>query len=234
MLKRKYRAATALLLLTFVQNAFAQQTCESRRIEKQRVSATYRLKDPTGQSQRDVVIACTSDDDKVRIALRDHKTRKAIQSLTEEQNQDYLEATTPDLDGDRYADLVLVTSWGSPNTRFKAWRYDPVRDRLILALDGAGTEFVRSENGRIVTIGKGGPDSWGYTLYKWTAGKLIAEYSIGETLDDGECDYLSIVEGSAGQPVTNPRVLEELRLYCGKGSSGLIEHGQDLLSGAVR
>ena len=74
----------------------------------------------------------------------------------EEQNQNYLEATTPDLDGDGYADLVLITNWGSPNMEFKAWRYDPARDRLKLALETIGTAFVRAKNGRLISVGKGG------------------------------------------------------------------------------
>lgn len=156
MLKNKYQGAIALLFFVIAPIAVAQQTCESRRSANERTSATYRLRNPPGQRPRDIDIACTSEDDKVRITLRDRQTRRTIQSFMEEQNQNYLEATTPDLDGDGYADLVLITNWGSPNMEFKAWRYDPARDRLKLALETIGTAFVRAKNGRLISVGKGG------------------------------------------------------------------------------
>ena len=233
MLKNKYQGAIALLFFVIAPIAVAQQTCESRRSANERTSATYRLRNPPGQRPRDIDIACTSEDDKVRITLRDRQTRRTIQSFMEEQNQNYLEATTPDLDGDGYADLVLITNWGSPNMEFKAWRYDPARDRLKLALETIGTAFVRAKNGRLISVGKGGADLWGYTTYKWNSGSLVPEYSIDETAGRSECDYANAAESTLGKTIADPLMLKELKSYCGMGTAGVIENGQDLLSPTV-
>ncbi len=223
----------SLLLGLLIPIASAQQTCETRRSEELSTQRTYHLASPRGEQSRSLVISCTDVEDEIRISLRNKKTRKSIQTFTETQNQNYLEATTPDLDGDGYADLVLITDWGGPNMEFKAWRYDPARDRLKLALETIGTAFVRAKNGRLISVGKGGADLWGYTTYKWNSGGLVPEYSIDETAGRSECDYANAAENALGKTIAASLILKELKSYCGMGTAGVIENGQDLLSSTV-
>lgn len=219
----------SLLSALLIPYAAAQQTCETRRSEKLDTRKTYLLASPNGSKPRSVVISCTDEENSIKVALRNPRTRKPIQTLTETQNQNYPGATTPDLDNDGFADLVLITEWNGPNMAFKAWRYDPVRDRLELALDTVGTAFVRTKNGRLISVAKGGADSWGHTTYRWSNGNLVPEYSIDEAVDSGDCDYYAAVKGTSRKTISNPNVPNELKSYCGIGGAGLIENGQDLL-----
>ena len=157
----------------------AQQTCASRKEAEAPTFFKYALRIKNDAPKREIVLRCTGQEDIVKVALRDKKTGRILQSFEVSQAQTYLEALTPDLDNDGYSDLVLVEAWGSLNMIFKAWRYEPARDRLKIVLpEGAGTEFVRTKSGDIVTYAKGGADSWGYTLFKWKNNRLVQAYVV--------------------------------------------------------
>lgn len=227
---------TALIFFTFMLSsistfASAEQTCASRKDARESTFVKYPLDGKKESRRREVILYCTAKEDTVKVVLRDSKTARVLQSFETSQAQTYLEASTPDLDSDGYSDLVLVTAWGSPNMTFKAWRYDPIQDRLKVALeDDGGTEFVRTKSGDIVVHAKGGADAWSYTIFKWEKSRLVRTYSIEEQMDDSaECTYSDISNSANSKPIKNRKVLNQLKSYCGAGGAGLLEKGENLL-----
>lgn len=212
--------------------ASAQQTCASRKEAGDAEFSKYTLGIKNAVRQREIVLHCTERNGVVKVVLRDKKTGHVLQSFEENQEQPYLEASTPDLDNDGYSDLVLVTEWGSPNMTFKAWRYDPVQDLLKVVLEGdGGTEFVRTKLGDIVVSAKGGADSWGYTIFKWKNNRLVRTYSIEETVGDfgsSKCKYYDLRKTGDAKEMKDIKTLSYLKGYCGIGSAGLLEQGESL------
>ena len=212
---------------------FAQQTCASRKEAGEAEFSKYTLRVKNDVRQREIMLHCTEREGAVKVVLRDKKTGRVLQSFEENQEQNYLEASTQDLDNDGYSDLVLVTAWGSPNMTFKAWRYDPAQDRLKVVLEGdGGTEFVRTKSGDIVVSAKGGADSWSYTIFKWKNNHLVRAYSVEEKTDgsdSSQCTYHDLSSQRNAKQVKDIKTLNYLKEYCGIGSAVLAEKGASLL-----
>lgn len=225
-----YAFFLAISLLLFVTSAAAQQNCASRKEEGTSQSITYTLDAKQVAARREVTLQCTEEDDVVKVTLKNKVTGRVLQSFQVRQMQTYLEASTPDLDADGYADLALVTSWGSPNATFQAWRYDPVRDRLTFVIESIGTEFVRMRSGEIVAYAKGGADVWSYTIFRWSENRLIPAYTIEERIDaTTQCIYRDASIPRRNAQIKDGRRLKHLRNYCGIGGSGLLENANNLL-----
>lgn len=223
----------ALMLCSINQFAYAQQTCASRKEAGATAFSKYTLKMKNDIRQREIMLRCTEREGVVKVDLRDKKTGRVLQSFEENQEQTYLDASTPDLDNDGYSDLVLVTAWGSPNMTFKAWRYDPAQDRLKVVLEGdGGTEFVRTKSGDVVIYAKCGADLWGYTIFKWKRNRLVRTYSIEEKVGDSDsspCKYYDLIDTENAKEVKDAKTLNYLKRYCGIGGAGLVEQGEGLL-----
>ncbi|NTV09214.1 MAG: hypothetical protein HGA47_00360 [Zoogloea sp.] len=225
--------AFAGMLLSISVSASAEHTCGSRTGANEPASKTYPLSRRDGKPSRAVKVGCTNENDVIKITLVSTASKKTLQHFYQAQTIEYLAAYTPDLDGDGNGDLVITMNWGSPNMDIKGWRYNKSRDRLEEIFELSGTNFIKSRDGWIVTVGKGGADLWGYTFLKWNGQKFIPHYEIEEHVgDEVQCLYYEISSDFQYKDVKDIAILNWLMAYCGVGSAGLGEFGESILSPA--